>query len=184
MCWKEKKGGVYIVESEVVYAYQVQDTFKVSYYITLIVPLPNETQRSTYASEKNGCSCSSGTFVWRTTLAHHCEIDSAFLSFFFPCIFKNVCDAAGKFSGQNTAAFRNYWHARLGCQFHHSLAALSIRRSLVFRQKLLRSHTDDTIIDNILQPQMELPVYSVGPVLLHSALHNSIPVPFTGVQLT
>ena len=41
-----------------------------------------------------------------------------------------------------------------------------------------------TIIDNILQPQMELPVYSVGPVLLHSALHNSIPVPLTGVQLT
>ena len=113
------------------------------------------------ALEKDGCSSSS-----------------------FRAFFKNVCDAAGKFSGQNTAAFRNYWHARLGCQFHHSLAALSIRRALVFRQKLLRSHTDDTIIDNILQPQMELPVYSVGPVLLHSALHNSIPVPLTGVQLT
>jgi hypothetical protein len=112
------------------------------------------------ALEKDGCSSSS-----------------------FRAFFKNVCDAAGKFSGQNTAAFRNYWHARLGCQFHHSLAALSIRRALVFRQKLLRSHTDDTIIDNILQPQMELPVHSVGPALWHSALHNSILVPLTGVQL-
>jgi hypothetical protein len=33
---------------------------------------------------------------------------------------------------------------------------------LVFRQKLLRFHTDDAVIDNVLQPQMELPVYSVG----------------------
>ena len=33
---REEKGGVYIVESGNVYAYQVQDTFKVSYYITLI----------------------------------------------------------------------------------------------------------------------------------------------------
>ena len=50
-------------------------------------------------------------------------------------------------------------------QFHHSFAALSIRRSLIFRQKLLRFHTDDAIIDNVVQPQMELPVYSVGPAL-------------------
>ena len=36
MCCKEKKGGVYIVKSEVVYVKHVQDNFKVSYYITLI----------------------------------------------------------------------------------------------------------------------------------------------------
>jgi hypothetical protein len=94
------------------------------------------------ALEKDGCS------------------SSTFLTFF-----KNVCDASGKFNEQNTAAFRNYWYARLSCQFHHSLAALSIRRSLIFRQKLLRFHTDDAIIDNVVQPQMELPVYSVGPAL-------------------
>jgi hypothetical protein len=114
-------------------------------------PSDNNDQHIHYwpiALEKDGCS------------------SSTFLAFF-----KNVCGAARKFNGQNTAAFRNYWHARLGCQFHHSLAALSIRRSLVFRQKLLRCHIDDAIIDNILlvQPQMELPVHSVGPALSYSS---------------
>jgi hypothetical protein len=94
------------------------------------------------ALEKDGCSSSS-----------------------FRAFLKNVCDAAGKFTDQDTHAFRNYWFARLSCQFHHSLAALSIRRSMAFRRKLLRSHTNDCIVDNYDQPQMELPIHSVGPVL-------------------
>ena len=82
-------------------------------------------------------------------------------NYHFPTILTAVCYTS--FS-QTSNTIRNYWQARLSCQFHHSLAALSIRRSLVFRQKLLRFHTDDAVIDNILQPQMELPVYSVGSV--------------------
>jgi hypothetical protein len=82
----------------------------------------------------------------------------------FRAFLKHVCNAAGKFTGQDTLAFRNYWLARLGCQFHHSLAALSLRRSMVFRRNLLRLHTNDLIVDNCNEPQMELPVHSVGPL--------------------
>ncbi len=64
-------------------------------------------------------------------------------------------------------------------KFHHSLAALSIfyfystvnGLSVVFRRKLLRLHTKDLIVNN--QPQMELPVHSVGPVLSHSSVGST-----------
>ena len=79
---------------------------------------------------------------------------SSFLAFL-----KNVCDAAGKFTDQNPATFRNYWHARLACKFNHHIASLAIRRCTSFRRTLLRSQSIDNDEDNTLQAQMTLPIH-------------------------
>jgi hypothetical protein len=79
---------------------------------------------------------------------------SSFLAFL-----KNVCDAAGKFTDQNPAFFRNYWHARLACKFNHHIVSLAIRRCTSFRRTLLCSQSIDNEEDNTLQVQMTLPIH-------------------------
>jgi hypothetical protein len=77
----------------------------------------------------------------------------------FLALLKNVCDAAGKFTDQNPATFRNYWHARLACKFNHHIASLAIHRCTSFRRTLLRSQSIDNDDHNTLQAQMTLPIH-------------------------
>ena len=99
-------------------------------------PLDATNNESISGLEKDGCPSSS-----------------------FLALLNNVCDAAGKFTDQNPATFRNYWHARLACKFNHHIASLAIHRCTSFRRTLLRSQSIDNDEHNTLQAQMTLPIH-------------------------
>ena len=65
------------------------------------------------------------------------EADGA-MSQSFVRFFNLVCDAANDLTGQNPAAFKNFWWKRLCCKFHQLNSAASLMAAGKIRKKLLQ----------------------------------------------
>ena len=70
---------------------------------------------------------------WPMAIEADGAMSKSFISFF-----NLVCDAANGLTGQNPAAFKNYWWKRLCCRFHQLNSAASLMAAGKIRKKLLR----------------------------------------------